>query len=207
MANAHLARPLTLLGLLSAVCLLIGADSSPMPTDLDARRQRVARLDGDEQQELLRKFERFSTLPAEEQQRLRALEAAISREPRADELQHVLKRYHEWLKTLSSSQRAQLADLSAKDRVKMIERIKRDQRHAQVERTLSADDNRESGPGSMTSWPAIARSWSPASRPSIANGSTRQRLSRATNADLSGFRLAPRRAHLEPEAGRHRAAE
>jgi hypothetical protein len=98
--------------------------------DLAARRSQIERLQPAEQQELLRKQERFSELPLEEQDRLRSLQAALDADANAEKLQQVLLRYHEWLKTLTPSQRSELALLQPKERVQQIKRIQRQQQAA-----------------------------------------------------------------------------
>jgi hypothetical protein len=120
------------------VCLIgfaaiVGADDR-----LDARREQIAKLQPTEQEELLRKQERFAALPAEEQQRLRAFQAALDADKDAARLEQVLIRYHEWLKTLTPSQRAKLAELPPAERVAEIKRIKKQQNEAR-ERMHRAD--------------------------------------------------------------------
>jgi hypothetical protein len=94
---------------------------------LEARRLEIARLQPAEQQELLHRQERFAALPPEEQERLRSLQSALDSDPHAERLHQVLVRYHEWLKTLTPSQRAKLAELSPPERVAEIKRIQRQQ--------------------------------------------------------------------------------
>jgi hypothetical protein len=115
--------------------------------DREARRAQIAGLQTAEQQELLRKQERFNALPAEEQDRLRALQAALDADQNAERLQKVLKRYHEWLKTLTPSQRAELADLPPQQRVEAIQRLQKQQQAARERmhraELLSREDVRE----------------------------------------------------------------
>ena len=114
--------------------------------DLAARRQQIAGMQPAEQHELLRKFERFNALPVEEQERLRALQTAIDADPRAEELHQVLDRYHEWLKTLTPAERADLAEMSPKERVDQIKRLQQRQHMARErehqEELLSRSDRR-----------------------------------------------------------------
>ncbi|HEV3137664.1 MAG TPA: hypothetical protein VGZ26_07160, partial [Pirellulales bacterium] len=98
--------------------------------DLAGRRLQIEHMTPAEQQDLLRRQERFSTLPLEEQQRLRSLQASLDADPHARQLEQVLKHYHEWLKTLSPGQRAELADLGPADRVARIKRIRQQQEFA-----------------------------------------------------------------------------
>lgn len=114
---------------------------------LAARRAEIARLQASEQQELLRKQERFNQLPLAEQERLRKFQAMLDADEDAERLQGVLERYHEWLKTLTPSQRTRLAELEPSERVEEIRRIKKMQRialerHQRVE-VLSPSDMKE----------------------------------------------------------------
>ena len=117
-------------GLLILATLVVtgfGADQSPTAEELAARRADVAKMDPNEQQELLRRYERFKALPAQEQERLRALDSQIASDEHSQRLHQILEQYHEWLKTLTPTQRAELAELSPTERVKAIKRIQRDQ--------------------------------------------------------------------------------
>jgi Protein of unknown function (DUF3106) len=110
--------------LLIVVAVFVAGGAS---SELAARRSHIEKMTPAEQEDLLRRQERFATLPPEEQRRLRELQASIDADPHALQLQHVLKNYHEWLKTLSPSQRAELADLGPADRVAQIKRVKQQQ--------------------------------------------------------------------------------
>jgi hypothetical protein len=115
---------------------LAGSDSA-------SRRARIEGLDAGKQQDLLRKFERFEALSPAEQQRLRDLQAQITADPNSQKLLLVLERYHEWLKTITTPQRAKLAELPAKQRVDQIEAIQRERRDAQRLELLNRQDMRE----------------------------------------------------------------
>lgn len=128
---------------LAAALVAIAGGPSPTAEELAARRAKIAGLEPSEQQELLRKYERFRAMSAEEQERLRKLQAEISADPHAERLYQVLDRYHEWLKTITASQRATLAELPAQERVKEIDRIQRRQEDAQRLEPLSRQDLRE----------------------------------------------------------------
>ncbi len=97
-----------------------GATRAMAADDLVARRQRIASMSPVEQQELLDKYQRFSALPPDEQERLRELQAAIDADPKAERLREVLAAYHEWLKTLSPGERAELLEMSPTERVEQI---------------------------------------------------------------------------------------
>jgi len=126
-----------------AAVLLLAASPVPTSEELAARRERIAGMDAAGQQDLLRKLDRFTALPPEEQERLRDLQAAINADPNAERLMTILERYHEWLKTITPSQRARLAELPARQRVEEIERIVRSQRDAQRLELLTEKDTRE----------------------------------------------------------------
>jgi hypothetical protein len=111
--------------------------------DLDARRREVAALSPADQQELLRKHERFLALPEAEQERLRALQAAIDADPEAERLGKVLAGYHEWLKTLTAGERAELAAKPPAQRVKEIQKIIRRQQILRRNELLNRHDKRE----------------------------------------------------------------
>jgi hypothetical protein len=108
--------------------------------DPSSRRESLAQLQPHEQQELLRKYERFRAIPPEEQQRLRDLQAQISANPDSQRLHQVLARYHAWLKTITPSQRAALADLPPDERVAQIKLIQRRQEDAQRLQPLTRED-------------------------------------------------------------------
>lgn len=124
-----------------AVVMLTAVDGLS-DQELANRQARIASLDESARQELARKFERFQALTPEEQVRLRALQAEITADPNSTRLMQVLSRYHEWLKTISTAQRAQLAELTPHDRVEAIEDIRRTQRDAQLLEPLTRDDMR-----------------------------------------------------------------
>jgi len=129
------------LAIVAAVAMLSAVDGLT-EQQLAERQTRIASLDESARQELARKFERFQALAPEEQDRLRALQAEITADPDSKRLMQVLERYHEWLKTISTAQRAQLAELTPHDRVEAIEDIRRTQRDAQLLEPLTRDDMR-----------------------------------------------------------------
>jgi hypothetical protein len=111
--------------------------------DLADRRLAIARMSPVDQQELLRKQERFLALPAEEQERLRQFQAVIDADPQASRLRSVLVGYHEWLKTLSPSERYGLAEMPPADRVERIKQIMRRQELERQRELLTSSDKRE----------------------------------------------------------------
>ena len=94
---------------------------------LEQRRLRVAELTPAEKEELARKQERFNALTPAEQEHLRELHADLTADPNGPQLLAVATRYHEWLKTLSTGQRAELLDMSPSERIARIERLKREE--------------------------------------------------------------------------------
>ncbi len=105
--------------------------------DLATRREQVERMPPAEQQDLLRKQERFAELPLEEQERLRTLQAALDSDSHHEKLLQVLSRYHEWLKTLTPTQRSELADLPPQERVQQIKKIQRQRQMAREQAHLN----------------------------------------------------------------------
>lgn len=140
---SHVCRAL---GVVVAVVMLTAVDELSnvelSDQELANRRARIASLDESARQELARKFERFQALAPQEQERLRRLQAEITADPNSERLMQVLARYHEWLKTISTAQRAQLTELDPRDRVEAIEDIRRTQRDAQLLEPLTRDDMR-----------------------------------------------------------------
>ncbi len=136
-------RPIRRAGLLVVVLLALATSGNPSSEELEARRVRVAAMDPARQQELLHKFERFNALPAAEQQRLRELQAAITADPNSERLLAVLEHYHEWLKTITTTERAKLAELPPRDRIREVEHLLRVQRDAQRLEPLTWQDMRD----------------------------------------------------------------
>lgn len=86
------------------------------------RRRRVAGMDSDEKEQLRLVAERFNNLTPNKRQRMRQLLEALRNDADADRLQAIGQRYCDWLKTLSSYSRANLAELDPKDRVQWIKK-------------------------------------------------------------------------------------
>ncbi len=106
------------LSLLCMVLLLAGGSTGPL--SLSERRAYVERLSPDEKQQLLTELERFRELPEPEQQRLRALSAALEAAPDADELRQTLDAYQEFLSQLPALKRSELLQLESAARLKQI---------------------------------------------------------------------------------------
>lgn len=115
-----------------AIVIFAAADAGSLARagdDLATRRATVASLSPADQQELLQKQERFQALPLEEQERLRSLQASIDADPHGARYRQILSGYHEWLKTLSPTERAELSELPPEQRIKRIKDIQRRQQH------------------------------------------------------------------------------
>ena len=67
-----------------AVLAALGAASAPTAEELAIRRAKIAAMEPSQKQVLLRRYERFSQLSPEEQERLRNLQTEISRDPKGN---------------------------------------------------------------------------------------------------------------------------
>ncbi|HEY2146871.1 MAG TPA: hypothetical protein VGH32_02975, partial [Pirellulales bacterium] len=76
----------------------------------EQRREYLAKMPPQAREELRSKFETFEALSHDEQQKLRDLDDKLNADPHEDHLRHVLARYSEWLKTLLTTERAELSD-------------------------------------------------------------------------------------------------
>jgi hypothetical protein len=121
----------------------LGAAGAANTETLADRRLAVARMSPADQQELLRKQQRFAALPAEEQERLRRFQAAIDADQHADRLRRVLVNYHEWLKTLSPSQRYALEGMAPARRIEEIKQVMQEQQSRRQRELLTSNDKRE----------------------------------------------------------------
>jgi hypothetical protein len=98
---------------------------------LSQRRERIEQMSPADKDELRRKQQRFNALDLARQTQLRELHTTLAADPKTDELQAVMRRYHAWLKTLTATQRAELRNLGP-DQKKRIARVR--QLMAQQER-------------------------------------------------------------------------
>ena len=80
---------------------------------LAQRRHRIESMSLGEKERLLQLRERFDALDQDQQQRLRRLYSSLQADADAPQLRQVMRRYGEWLKTLSSYARTELAELDA----------------------------------------------------------------------------------------------
>ncbi len=94
---------------------------------LAERREQVAQMSADERDELREKYDKFEALSPDEQDQLRRLHEQLESDPQGDKLRRLLLRYHEWLKTLTPGERADLLALPQAERVARIKTLKREQ--------------------------------------------------------------------------------
>lgn len=134
MAGPVLATLLALAGLGAS-----GGGPSRDDDTLAARRTRIETMAPEERDRLLRSQERFSQLSPDEQARLRRLHDELARDPHAEQLRDVMHRYQEWLKTLPSSQRAELPKLSSAERIERIKKWQAEERKQARKRLALAD--------------------------------------------------------------------
>jgi len=90
-------------------------------------REDLANLSAEEKNSLLQKKERFEAMSDAEQERLRKLNSEIVSSENSRQLLSTLDRYHEWLKTLTTKQRADLLELSGSEQIERIKELKREQ--------------------------------------------------------------------------------
>ena len=76
---------------------------------------------------LLQKKRRFDELSPAEQTRLRQIHDELAQDPHQAELQRVLERYHDWLRTLTPPERAEVLSLPADKRIEKIQELTRTQ--------------------------------------------------------------------------------
>lgn len=111
---------------LSAAALPLRADDL-----LEARLKRIEEMSPAEKAELFQKKKRFDDLTAQEQERIRKLHAEVEARSDRDELVNVMKIYHDWLRTLTTNQRAILrAKPDEEQRVAYIKQIVAEQQRA-----------------------------------------------------------------------------
>jgi hypothetical protein len=94
---------------------------------LAQRREQVEQMSTDERDELREKYDKFEALAPDDQDQLRRLHEQLESDPQGDKLRRLLLRYHEWLKTLTPGERADLLALQPTERVARIKTLKREQ--------------------------------------------------------------------------------
>jgi hypothetical protein len=91
--------------------------------DTFARRLRIKNMSLDEKEELLRSKERFANLMTPKQQReVRQLHEDLQKDPDIEQLRVIMHNYYEWLKSLSSLQCVELAELGPGERVALVKK-------------------------------------------------------------------------------------
>lgn len=106
----------------SAAFFAEGENVSRASEDLGQRKARVESMTPEEKEQLWRRSERLRGLSADEQARLRSLDAQIERDAEAGKLRQVVAGYQHWLEQLSSAERAELFNLDSDERLKRIAR-------------------------------------------------------------------------------------
>jgi hypothetical protein len=124
-----------------AVCLVGGLLAVPLSdtATLEERRQYVAQLSEAEKADLGRRWREFSTLSAEERQRLRRLHTEIENDPERARLRATLGSYSRWLESLPPFRRAELMELPPDERVKRVKAILEDQARWEAKRPPGQD--------------------------------------------------------------------
>lgn len=117
-------RKLLWLCVLLLACIV--TSSNAVADDESVRAEKIASLSAEQKRDLQNKWDRFQELDPAEQDHLRELHSQISEHEDSERLVGVLQRYHEWLKTLSASKRAELLQMPAADRLAEIKRIKQE---------------------------------------------------------------------------------
>jgi hypothetical protein len=95
-------------------------------------RESLDALSAEEKKALLEKKVRFDALPADEQKRLRELNTSITSSANSQQLHSTLDRYHEWLKSLTTKQRADLLELPAEKRIERIKELMQEQERSRL---------------------------------------------------------------------------
>jgi hypothetical protein len=106
------------------------AEAAPPVENKEPYAQTAARLETmtpEEKAKLLQKRERFDALSAAERDRLRKLHSELTSQPDGNRLFGVLKRYNNWLKTLTSAQQAELMELPIDKRLAKIKELQQSQ--------------------------------------------------------------------------------
>jgi hypothetical protein len=88
------------------------------------RRQRLEQMDSAQKAELLQQKKQFDALKPEERERIRQLHEQLENDPSGDDLRRVMHAYADWLRSLSTFERDELADLAPADRIKEIQQLR-----------------------------------------------------------------------------------
>ncbi|MEX0938497.1 MAG: hypothetical protein WDZ59_11610 [Pirellulales bacterium] len=134
--------------LLTAMAVTLAATALRGGQPGTAALQPIATLTAEEKARLERKFERFQSLPPEEQARLWEIHGELELDPGGDVLRLSLIRYSDWLKTVTPSQRTEILALIPELRILRIREIREDQakRRQRIEEELAEQEAREVSP-------------------------------------------------------------
>jgi hypothetical protein len=99
------------------------------------RKKWLDSLQAEQKEDVHRKYERLGHLPADEQLRLRALQATIAADGDAGQLTATLALFQQWLEQLPGVERAELMALGTEQRLQRIKRMRREEA-----RRLAAED-------------------------------------------------------------------
>jgi hypothetical protein len=119
------------LAILTSSMIATLALSAPGPGPND-RSERLRSMPIEERIRLANKLKVFDALPGDEQAAIRALDNAIAAEPEENRANYyaILRRYHLWLRTLTDSQKAELASRPAETRLAFVTKTLAEQRAA-----------------------------------------------------------------------------
>jgi hypothetical protein len=117
--------------------VLILAGLWSLPDSVQENQKLFEAMAADDQREMVRKWERFSSLSADEQQRWRAFDEQLAAHPDADQLRAVMEHYYEWNLALSDRDRANLSVGSVDKRMELVQKL----RLQQYEKNLLDDES------------------------------------------------------------------
>jgi hypothetical protein len=97
-----------------------------IPTSLAERRKWLESLSPADKVTLRDEYEKFSAMPLKQQQTLRELDEQLSSDKDNVQLRRLMQRYYDWLKTLTTTDRATVVDdnVTLKDRLNAISNLK-----------------------------------------------------------------------------------
>jgi hypothetical protein len=121
------------LAALLASSLVTLALTAPGPGPADERLGRLRSIPSEERLRLAEKLKAFDALPRDEQEAVRALDAALANEPEENRAEYyaVLRRYHLWLRGLTDAQRDELAKLPPEKRLPLVSKLLAEQKAPQ----------------------------------------------------------------------------
>ena len=106
-----------------------------IPPSVEARKQFIKTLNIEQKAELKKKLDDYLRLADEEVNGFRAFDKQIHGNDGKAELMSVMNSYYDWLRTISSAERARLMDLSVNERIAEIARIRDTQAREEFGRT------------------------------------------------------------------------